>query len=106
MLLYYSIPLYPVCTWGVGVPGVAALLPSSSGELHQSKAGTLWTSRRSSGFSIQQETPAGWKGCSFLMGPDFSLTARAGGKGLPESAAQKPGVKPSHSSQKSPPVQS
>lgn len=37
--LYYPIPtcccLFPVCVWGVGVPGVAAVLPSSSGELHQ-----------------------------------------------------------------------
>lgn len=24
-----------MCIWGVGMPGVAALLPSSSGELHQ-----------------------------------------------------------------------
>lgn len=40
---------------------MVALLPSSSGESTSARAGTLRTSRRSSGFSIQQETPAGWK---------------------------------------------
>lgn len=57
---------------------------------------TLQTSRRSSGFSVQQEAPAGSAGCGFHTGPEFSLSyfLYQREKSLLGSAAQKAGGNP------------
>lgn len=47
----------------------AAVMSSVSG-----RAWTLRTSRRSSGFRVQQDTPAGSEGTDFHTDPDFSLS--------------------------------
>lgn len=94
MTLYLPI----VCT--LGVYGVLECLvqllccPAAVASSISSRAGTLQTSRRSSGFSIQQEAPAGWKGCSFLTGLDFSLTTHAGEKVCQEVLLKNQGWNP------------